>query len=130
MENEKRYEEILSRLRAAEPVLENGDALTSDILKRIEERSADRGRRRLLAAGWISSAAAVILLGWLAGELAGAPSVPPPVAANRADYREIVHRYEGMSRQEILRLLSERREESAKRRDALYLWSEKHSDKQ
>ncbi len=124
MENDKRYNEAVAKIRALEPVLENADTLTAGIMARIGELSGDNGRHRLLAAGRVSAAAAAVMLALLAGEIFRPAQTPPTTGGKRADIRELLQGYEGMQTDEIVGSIAERRKKSEERRDALRLRSE------
>ncbi len=127
MKNEKEYDDIISNIRAAEPILDNGNVLTAGIMGRIEAISASENRRRrLLSASMVSATAAAILLGLLVSEISVPSEIPPTASANYAAVGKYITGYEGMSKDEIAASIYERRERLAAITQAIRLRSEKH----
>jgi hypothetical protein len=112
MKNE--YNTLISKIRATEPLLENGDALSAAIMNRIERLPMrERGpHRRLILAGRASLTAAVMLIGLLISELSIARSLPQANRANRANISEYLSPYESMPKEDIIKIIAERRAQS------------------
>lgn len=68
-DEDQKYREIISIIKDNPPVLKDPEALTADVMGRIEELSHHRSaRKRLLISGWVSAIAATFLLCFLLNE--------------------------------------------------------------
>ncbi|NDV83611.1 hypothetical protein [Bacteroides sp. 51] len=66
---DQKYREIISMIKDNPPVLRDPEALTADVMGRIDKLSQSRSsRKRLLVSGWIAAIAATFLLCFLLNE--------------------------------------------------------------
>lgn len=119
MEKEKdTYWKLIERLQSSEPTLNNPEALTERIMKQIEQPAAKQNvRRRFLLSGWLSGAAAILLICVFMIEWKVPKQELLPVRTEESLF--VPNKY--LDEKEMsLSSLIERRMESIQRRNALY----------
>lgn len=116
MEKEKKYDDIVARVRSIEPVLEAEDELSAGIMGRIEKLHVRKiSSRRMLVAGWMSAAAALFLAGVMFSEIL----VVSPASVTGTESMDS-HRYTGkfknnISEDEFVEIVKERRKRDEER---------------
>ena len=120
MKNERGYNDIIEKIRSVEPVLEDGEALTTAVVGSIEKLSAEKGRGRpSLAVRWAAASAAAILLGLFIGEIRLSGETAIPAEAEYADMAKYTLPYRLMQKEDAAVLIYERRKRSEDRKHIL-----------
>jgi hypothetical protein len=109
------YDDLMARLRSLEPLLDGEDELSAGVTGRIKRLGAVKAsRRRALITGGMSVAAALFLVAAMSGEILTYPRTPE-AGTTSALRREHAPDFKNMSKDDIEKIVSERRKKDRER---------------